>query len=413
MAFALDPSVDTSIAAARSRVSLQTGTFAIAGLTSIAAGAIHASAMGSHAGIRQAVLTFGLTAAVQVGLGAVALVSRRRIVGAALAAANLAFLGGWVVAKRSGIGFIDGLEGAQSVAWADGLAASLAGATVIAVVAAVAGLRVGRLPKMRVLAPVLALPVAALTLTGMVAAASPSQDRSSDTATAAGADHHATASATGADHHSTATEGGEPAAEPAVVPPTPFVPGQPIDLGGVEGVTAAQQAAAENILAASVLLLPQFADPAVAEARGWFSIGDGGTGEEHFINPATFDDGKILDPSAPESLVYDVVDGERTLAAAMYMLEPGKTLDQVPDVGGNLMQWHIHDNLCFTSTGTVAALREPGGPCPDGLVAGGETPMIHVWIRSNECGPFAALQGIGAGTIKEGETRLCDTAHGH
>jgi len=38
--------------------------------------------------------------------------------------------------------------------------------------------------------------------------------------------------------------------------------------------------------------------------------------------------------------------------------------------------------------------------------------MIHVWIRKHPCGPFAALEGIGGGTIAEGETKLCDTAHG-
>jgi hypothetical protein len=38
--------------------------------------------------------------------------------------------------------------------------------------------------------------------------------------------------------------------------------------------------------------------------------------------------------------------------------------------------------------------------------------MIHVWIRKHECGPFAALEGIGGGQIKDGETKLCDHAHG-
>ena len=32
--------------------------------------------------------------------------------------------------------------------------------------------------------------------------------------------------------------------------------------------------------------------------------------------------------------------------------------------------------------------------------------MIHVWITPNECGPFAALEGVGAGTIAAGEERL-------
>ena len=38
--------------------------------------------------------------------------------------------------------------------------------------------------------------------------------------------------------------------------------------------------------------------------------------------------------------------------------------------------------------------------------------MLHVWIEPNACGPFAALEGPGAGQILPGQTRLCDTAHG-
>lgn len=40
------------------------------------------------------------------------------------------------------------------------------------------------------------------------------------------------------------------------------------------------------------------------------------------------------------------------------------------------------------------------------------TPMVHVWITKNPCGPFAALEGIGGGTIAPGQTRLCDHLHG-
>ena len=38
--------------------------------------------------------------------------------------------------------------------------------------------------------------------------------------------------------------------------------------------------------------------------------------------------------------------------------------------------------------------------------------MIHVWIVPHQCGPFAALEGVGAGQILDGEERWCDTAHG-
>jgi hypothetical protein len=39
--------------------------------------------------------------------------------------------------------------------------------------------------------------------------------------------------------------------------------------------------------------------------------------------------------------------------------------------------------------------------------------MLHVWLTPQACGPFAALEGIGAGQIKTGEERLCDHVHSH
>jgi len=191
-----------------------------------------------------------------------------------------------------------------------------------------------------------------------------------------------------------------------------YDPNKPIDLGGTSGVSPKQQAEAENIVSATLLGLPQWADPNVALGKGFRSIGDGGTGTEHFINTEYMNDDTILDPNKPESLVWDVKDGKRTLAAAMYMTKPGTPLNEVPKMGGKLMQWHIHDNLCYTPEGKVAALTDAQGNCPAGLIKPQNTPMIHVWIRTNKCGPFAALEGIGAGRIADGEARLCDMAHG-
>ena len=198
----------------------------------------------------------------------------------------------------------------------------------------------------------------------------------------------------------------------SAVAPKPYDPTKPIDLGGVPGVTLQEQARAENLIAITLARLPQFSDPKVAEADGYHSIGDAITGDEHYINVNYFDDGRILDPDHPESLVYEP-DGKggKKLAAAMFMLAPNQTLADVPDIGGKLTQWHIHNNLCFTPSGRVAGLTAIGGTCPPGLNKGSQAPMIHVWIEPHQCGPFAALEGVGAGQIKDGETRLCDTAH--
>jgi hypothetical protein len=212
----------------------------------------------------------------------------------------------------------------------------------------------------------------------------------------------------------TAASGAHDHGEPAAVAPKPYDPTKPIDLGGVPGVTPAQQARAENLIRVTLADLPRFADYHVAEANGFKSIGDAVTGDEHFINLSYFDDGRILDPEHPESLVYepDRATGGKKLVAAMFMLAPNQTLDDVPDIGGPLTQWHIHNNLCFTADARVAGLTRPDGTCSAGLNKGSQAPMIHVWIVPNECGPFAALEGVGAGQIKAGETRLCDHAHG-
>jgi len=230
----------------------------------------------------------------------------------------------------------------------------------------------------------------------------------------------ATASADGHTHSdATTTDAGTAAdghthTDTAAVAPKPYDPTKPIDLSGVPGVTPEQQARAENLIAITLVRLPQWADYKTAEAAGYKSIGDALTGDEHFINIAAFTDGRILDPDHPESLVYEpnLKTGEKKLVAAMYMLDPDKTLDDVPDVGGALTQWHIHNNLCFTTGGQVGGLTQSDGSCRPPLVKGSQAPMLHVWITPHPCGPFAALEGIGAGQIKPGETRLCDHAHG-
>jgi hypothetical protein len=198
--------------------------------------------------------------------------------------------------------------------------------------------------------------------------------------------------------------------------PKPYDPTQPIDLSGTPGVTPEQQAAAENLIAVTLVRLPKWSDYKVAEAAGFRSIGDALTGHEHFIQWDWINDDIILDPDFPESLVFEPQpDGSKKLVSAMYMLPDTVALGDVPDIGGALMQWHIHDDLCFTAdpeAPRVAGITSVGGTCPAGLNKFAPAPMIHVWITPHRCGPFAALEGVGAGQIEAGEERLCDHAHG-
>jgi hypothetical protein len=217
----------------------------------------------------------------------------------------------------------------------------------------------------------------------------------------------------GHDHDADSSSSAEGATE---VEPKPYDPTMPIDLSGTPGVTPQQQAAAENLIAVTVVRLPQWSDYKVAEAYGFRSIGDAGTGHEHFIQWDWIDDDVILDPDRPESLVFEPQpDGSKKLVSAMYMLPTDVALEDVPDVGGDLMQWHIHDNLCFTNDPVqprVVGQTNPDGSCSNGLTKLAPAPMIHVWITPHKCGPFAALEGAGAGQIAAGEERLCDHQHG-
>ena len=370
----------------------------VAGAASLGAGAIHAVAAGVHGGTTQAAAAFTAAAAFQLGWGAWAMVRNNRLGCLVGLAGNATLVLLWFVSTQRGISFVNGLEDAHTVELGDASAAALA--ALAAALSAGAVLRPVRLvrPEQRVLSSVACVAVSLIAVAGMVAATSPS--------------HHAV-DAAATDHHAATAADDATATPAAAVAPVPYDPAAPLDLGGVEGVTPEQQARAENLIANTLTHLPQYEDPAVAETAGYRSINDGGTGYEHYINGEYRADGKVLDPDRPESLVYQVRDGQKQLVAAMYMAEPGTTLDTTPDIGGPLTQWHIHDNLCFAETGEVAGLTDASGGCAPPLVKPEAVPMIHVWIVPHPCGPFAALEGIAGGSIKPGEERLCDRAHGH
>jgi len=203
---------------------------------------------------------------------------------------------------------------------------------------------------------------------------------------------------------------------PAVVAPVEYDPSKPVNLSGVAGVTPAEQKRAEALVTLTLKDLPHFADTKTAIAEGYKSIGDQFTGVEHYINWNYLTDGRILDPTHPESLVYDSsIPTKRTLVSAMFMLEKGQSFKDVPDIGGPLTQWHIHDNLCFSNDPQqprVLGITSSDGSCRAPLIKFTPVPMIHVWIVKNKCGPFAALEGVGAGQTEDGSERACDHVHG-
>ena len=436
-----------------------------AALASIGAGIIHAAAVGVHGEHRQAAIAFAALALFQVGWGALALVRFRTWIAWVGVAGNSLALAGWLVAKTSGIGFIDGLETAEGPGFADTMAAILALLAVAGALTAAVAPGLLRMPSIS------SVPVAAVTAVVVMAATvaagshhhgaeghehetSAISDHDDDHDHTSGDDHgtdedhdhtdttdpdHDHPGTTSPDHdddhdhppgtdpgspphdHPPSTDPGSPAHDhpPGTPPhtPKPYDATLPVDLSGFPGVTPEQQARAEALVTATLVQLPQhYATTDAAYAAGYRSIGDGFTGWEHYINWSMTNDGHELDANYPESLVYPVLPtGEKRLAAAMYLLEPPRTLDQVPDVGGPMTQFHEHNDLCWYPQGDawrVILVGAPPTPCPSGAVRKEVVPMIHVWVIPNECGPFAALEGASGGQVRPGEPVLCDHVHG-
>jgi hypothetical protein len=391
----------------------------VAGLASIGAGLIHAAMISGHAEHPTVARLFVAVATAQLAAGLLTLVQGGRRIAAVLALVNGVAVGAWALTRTAGVSWIDGLEQAEAPQFIDTVCAGLGAVAVAGALGALWRRRDGTTRRLGV--PGLA--VAALAVAAMLHGATTVHSHGDHDAVRTDASAHdhgpvaapEDASATG-DHDDAVETTAEHTHGEQGSSPTPYDPTQPIDLSGIAGVTAEQQAFAENLVAVTVVRLPQWSDPAVAEAAGFHSIGDGITGHEHYVQWDWIEDDVWLDPDAPESLVYAVrPDGTKELVSAMYMLPGDMKLGDVPDYGGTLMQWHIHDDLCLTAdpeAPVLGGLTNPDGTCPTPLVKPPRWPMIHVWITPTPCGPFAALEGIGAGQILPDEQRWCDHAHG-
>ena len=412
----------------------------LAAMTSIGAGIVHAAAAGVHAEHPQLARLFVLIAVAQIGAGLLAMSRSNRLVAALVLAVNMVAVGGWLATRLTGISWISGLEVREAPQFADS-ACALLGAVAVgcALAASLIGRRGG--PSPRLSFPALA--VAALTVPAMLSGGthvhSHSHPATAPAAGGAGAvvdesqphDHTAVGApvATVVDEsqphaHSadgTATASPTPTAPAVANWPRPWDPSQPIDLSGVPGVTPEEEARATKLVEQSLKDLPKYADPSAALADGYSSIGDAGTGSEHYIKPSLIEDDAFLDPTQPESLVYTVNGDSRTLAGAMYIASARPTDDpSLLQFAGPLMQWHNHGDLCwaFGDDGKprVVGLTDANGNCAQGINTGGQNPMVHVWITPHPCGVFAALEGVGAGQAAVPDDQrvdMCNQSHAH
>lgn len=165
----------------------------------------------------------------------------------------------------------------------------------------------------------------------------------------------------------------------------------------VEGATEAQRARAGELLAAVHAAarrnLPSYRSARRAGyARSRLSVRNrDGTRKLtlHLNRREFYDDGRLVDPERPESLVYwRRARGAPVLAAVMFRA-PRLA---VPDLGaGPITSWHAHTK-CVSRR---AFRRDPsrramGVKCPRGQVARfGVTSMLHVWLLDDIASAFA------------------------
>ena len=141
--------------------------------------------------------------------------------------------------------------------------------------------------------------------------------------------------------------------------------------------TAAQQAAANRLVAQTEATLAKYTSLSAATAAGYVPATNPNGYTVHYANwSAARSDG--FDPSNPAFLVYANTVNGPVLMGAMYLgpapCTPG------PDVGGPLTQWHAHDNLCL-SGGQVVGRTSAGGTCASGVHNTNTYFMLHVWTE--------------------------------
>jgi hypothetical protein len=178
------------------------------------------------------------------------------------------------------------------------------------------------------------------------------------------------------------------------------------NLPDVAAATDQERARAEALWKASAAGARPWRDPEAATAAGFRfkqDAGAAGPGRAvrflHVPNPAWRADGRVLDPTRPETLVYWRDGRDRlTLVGVMYTAARGQP---GPTVGGPVTRWHSHESC--RDPATRAKLGRPvDGRCPDGQVYRRSGEMMHVWFTDDlqtafaRRAPVAALRQVAA-----------------
>jgi hypothetical protein len=148
--------------------------------------------------------------------------------------------------------------------------------------------------------------------------------------------------------------------------------------------TSAQQQAAIHLVNETVASAQKYTSLAAAKAAGYVPVTPSGARIVHYINPAYYRSGDVLNPNEIPSLVYVNTTHGAVLSAAMYLDPRGLT---PPQPGGCLTQWHIHTDLCFSGGRVVGNNKQ--GSCATGSANQTTRPMMHVWMTPVSGGPLA------------------------
>ena len=302
--------------------------------------------------------------------------SRRVLLAGAGGSVALALV--WAVSRTSGLPFGPEAGVAEPVGVADAVCVALevlsAGLAVVAATAwAPARLKAPSTPRR---AAVLTGAVAALTLVASGAAiAAPGHDHgATDVAGASAHTHSDAADADGDEAPPRARRTTTPTCRTCPTPPRP---------------RPEQTAAAKDLLAKTIAATTAYRDPAAATKAG-FDVQAAwdrkqkkltGLGKEardkgqvHVPNKANRTDGKILDPNAPETLIYRrSAEGKFTLVGVMFTAEK-KT---PPTSYQPYVRWHTHE-AC--TGGGVKKLKPVDGKCAAGTTLRTSGAMTHLWF---------------------------------
>jgi hypothetical protein len=160
--------------------------------------------------------------------------------------------------------------------------------------------------------------------------------------------------------------------------------------------TSAQVRAAKKLVTTTKGGLARFVDLRAALAAGYAPHRPGREAFKHYFNPTYVTDGRALDPTRPEGLLYAYTNRGPVVVAAIYLMN--RAGDPPSAVGGCLTHWHVHHNLCSSdpANGLITGVRTRQGRCPPGQVAWAAPPMLHTWVIDIPGGPFAHRFSGGA-----------------